>query len=386
MPDFKPIPSFDLKRNYARVEGEIKEALDRVLSSAQFILGPEVTEFEREAAGYLGSKRAVSCASGTDALMLALMALGIKQGDEVITTPFSFFATASCITRVGATPVFADVEPASFNISMERVAEAITPKTRAFIPVHLFGQMCGLEKITDILREKDIALVEDCAQAFGAHRMSGAEPLRAGVWGVEGCFSFFPTKNLGAFGDAGMIASSSDALSDSLAGLRVHGSTSAYLHERIGINSRMDAVQAAILRVRLKYIETWTEERREIARRYGLLFAERGLDDRVLLPVEMPGNRHTYHQYVIRAARRDELQRFLMGRGIATRVYYPLALHLQPCFAGLGYSAGDFPVAERLTEEALALPMFPELTGGEQERVVESVAEFYGEMPGHIAD
>jgi dTDP-4-amino-4,6-dideoxygalactose transaminase len=382
MPDFKPIPSFDLKRNYARVEGEIKEAVGRVLSSTQFILGPEVAEFEREAAGYLGSKRAVSCASGTDALVLALMALDIKQGDEVITTPFSFFATASCITRVGATPVFADVEPDSFNVSMERVAEAITPRTKAFIPVHLFGQMCEMEKITDVLREKDIAVVEDCAQAFGAHRMKGSEPLRAGVWGVEGCFSFFPTKNLGAFGDAGMITSSSDAISDSLARLRVHGSTSTYLHEGIGINSRMDALQAAILRVRLRYIETWTEERREIARRYGLLFAERGLDDHVQLPAEIPGNRHTYHQYVVRAARRDELLRFLAGRGITARVYYPLALHLQPCFASLGHSAGDFPAAERLTEEALALPMFPELTGEEQERVVENVAEFYGEMPG----
>ncbi|MDR3076234.1 MAG: DegT/DnrJ/EryC1/StrS family aminotransferase [Synergistaceae bacterium] len=372
------IPSFDLKRNYARVEGEIKEALNRVLSSTHFILGPEVAEFEREVSGYLEAHRAVSAASGTDALLLALMALGIKPGDEVITTPFSFFATVSCITRMGAKAVFADVEPDSYNISMERVREAVTPRTKAFIPVHLFGQMCGLEDIDDVLRERGIALVEDCAQAFGAHRMRGGEIVRAGVWGELGAFSFFPTKNLGAFGDAGMVTCSTDALGDRVAKLRVHGSTSSYLHEEIGINSRLDAMQAAILRVRLRHIEAWTEERREAARRYGLLFAERGLEGRVTLPAVTDGNRHTYHQYVIRASRRDELQKFLADKGVTTRVYYPLSLHMQPCFAYLGYKKGDFPVSERLTEEVLALPMFPELTMDEQERTVDAIAGFYG--------
>ncbi|MDR1134236.1 MAG: DegT/DnrJ/EryC1/StrS family aminotransferase [Synergistaceae bacterium] len=371
------IPSFDLKRNYARVEGEIKESLDRVLSSTQFILGPEVAAFEDEAAGYLEARRAVSAASGTDALLLALMALDVKPGDEVITTPFSFFATASCISRLGAKIVFADVEPDSFNISMDRVREAANERTKAFIPVHLFGQMCPLEDITEFMNSRNIAVVEDCAQAFGAHRTRGGAIARAGVWGEMGCFSFFPTKNLGAFGDAGMVSCASDAMADRVAKLRVHGSTSSYLHDEIGINSRMDAIQAAILRVRLRHIETWTEERRDAARRYNLLFAEHDLYGHVTPPAVTEGNRHTYHQYVVRAERRDELHAFMSGRGIATRVYYPLALHLQPCFAYLGYGKGDFPAAEKLTEEVLALPIFPELTMLEQERVVEAMAEFY---------
>ncbi|MDR1966832.1 MAG: DegT/DnrJ/EryC1/StrS family aminotransferase [Synergistaceae bacterium] len=373
----EPIPSFDLKRNYARVEEEIEEAVDKVLSSTQFIMGPEVQGFEREAAGYLETERAVSCASGTDALILALMALDLKAGDEVITTPFSFFATASCITRLGAKPVFADVEPKSYNISMDSVRDAVTPRTRAVIPVHLFGQMCKLEEAADFLAERNIAMVEDCAQAFAAHRRRGSGIVRAGTWGELGCFSFFPTKNLGAFGDAGMVASQSDTLADRVASLRVHGSPSSYFHGEVGINSRMDAIQAAILRVRLRHVETWTEERREAARRYGLLFAERGLLGHVSLPEETAGNRHTYHQYVVRVPRRDELQKFLAERGIASRVYYPLALHLQPCFSYLGYEKGALPVAEKLTEEVLALPMFPELTTEEQERVVAGIAEFF---------
>ena len=371
------IPSFDLKRNYAKIEVEIKEALDRVLSSAQFILGPEVSAFESDANAYLEAHRSVSVASGTDALILALMALGIKPGDAVITTPFSFFATAGCIARIGATPVFADVEPDSYNISMTLAREAITSRTKAFLPVHLFGQMCRLEEISGFLRERGIAMVEDCAQAFGAHRMCESKIKRAGVWGEMGAFSFFPTKNLGAFGDAGMVTCSTDELGDKVACLRVHGSTSSYLHEEIGMNSRMDTLQAAILRVRLRHIEIWTEERRDVARRYGLLFAEQGLAEFVKTPAVTEGNRHTFHQYVIRASRRDELQKFLAERGVTTRVYYPLALHLQPCFAYLGHKKGDFPVTEKLTEEALALPMFPELLVAEQERVVSVIAEFY---------
>jgi dTDP-4-amino-4,6-dideoxygalactose transaminase len=371
------IPSFDLKRNYKRVEDEIKEALDRVLSSTQFILGPEVAEFEREAAAYLETERAVSCASGTDALLLALMSLGAGPGDEVVTTPFSFFATASCITRVGAKPVFADVEPESFNISMDRVKEAVTPRTKAFIPVHLFGQMCKLEEISDFMAERNVAVAEDCAQAFAAHRTRGGAIVRAGAWGDLGCFSFFPTKNLGAFGDAGMVTCKTAEAADRISRLRVHGSASSYLHEEVGINSRMDAIQAAILRTRLRHVETWTEERREAARIYKLLFAERDLIGRIKIPEETPLNRHTYHQYVIRVPRRDELQKFLASEGITSRVYYPLPLHLQPCFSYLGYKKGDFPVAESLTEEVLALPMFPELTPGEQERVVGAIARFY---------
>ena len=371
------IPSFDLRRNYARVEDEIKEALDKALASTQFILGPEVLAFENEVNAYLEAYRSVSVASGTDALILALTAFDIKPGDEVITTPFSFFATASCIARLGATPVFADVEPDTQNISMTLAREAVTEKTRAFLPVHIFGQMCPLEEISSFLLERGIAMLEDCAQSFGAHRMWENKIMRAGVWGELGAFSFFPTKNLGAFGDAGMVTCATDEFGDKVARLRVHGSTAAYLHEEIGMNSRMDTLQAAILRVRLRHIETWIEERRDAARRYGLLFAERELREFVTLPAEADGNRHTYHQYVIRAARRDELQKFLAERGVTTRVYYPLALHLQPCFAYLGHKKGDFPIAERLTEEALALPMFPELTMAEQERVVTAITEFY---------
>jgi dTDP-4-amino-4,6-dideoxygalactose transaminase len=377
MPDYETIPSFDLKRNYARVGSEIKEALDRVLSSTRFVMGPEVESFEKEAAGYLEARRAVTVASGTDALLLALMAIGVKPGDEVITTPFSFFATVSCITRLGARPVFADVEPDSYNLSMERVREAVTPRTKAFIPVHLFGQMCRLEEIAGELESKNIALAEDCAQAFGAHRTRGGAIARAGTWGELGCFSFFPTKNLGAFGDAGMVTCRSDELADKVAMLRLHGSASSYLHDEVGINSRMDALQAAILRVRLRHVETWTEERAEAARRYSLLFAERGLGEHIVPPAVTEGNRHTYHQYVIRASRRDELQKFLASKGVTTRVYYPMSLHLQPCFAYLGHKKGDFPVSEKLSEEVLALPMFPELTESEQERVADGIAEFY---------
>lgn len=371
------LPSFDLKRNYARVESEIKEAIERVLASQHFILGPEVAAFEDEVQRYLEVPHAVSCASGTDALVLALMAAGIGPGDEVITTPFSFFATVSCITRCGARPVFADADPVTYNIRMDAVKAAITPRTKAVIPVHLFGQLCRVEEIADVLQEKNIALIEDCAQAFGAHRLCGGRIVRAGGWGGYGCFSFFPTKNLGAYGDAGMVTCFSEPDCGKLTRLRVHGSAAAYTHEEVGINSRLDAMQAAILRVRLRHIETWIEERREVARRYELLLAERGLLDKLQIPAEDAGNRHTYHQYVVRAEGRDELMRFLAGKGIVTRVYYPLPLHLQPCFASLGHKQGSMPVSEKLTEDVLALPIFPELLMEEQERVADGIAEFY---------
>ena len=371
------IPSFDLKRNYARVEDEIKAALAGVLASQHFILGPEVAAFEREVAGYLEVPHAITCASGTDALLLTLMALGIGPGDEVITTPFTFFATASCITRLGAKPVFVDVEPDTYNIDVTRVAAAITPRTKAFIPVHVFGQLCRLEEVVDLLDEKGVALVEDCAQAIGAHRMRDGRIVKSGAWGGLGCFSFFPTKNLGAYGDAGMTTCFDDSAARELAKLRVHGATTTYIHEEVGINSRMDAMQAAILRVRLRHLEEWIEERREVARRYKLLFAEHQLQGEITIPVEERGNRHTYHQYVVKASRRDELQKFLAERGIVTRVYYPLSLHMQPCFASAGYKKGDMPVSEKLCEEVLALPMFPELYAEEQERIVGEIARFY---------
>lgn len=372
------IPSFDLRRNYAGVRGEILEAVSRVLDSQQFIMGEDVAAFEEEVSLYLGAKHAITCASGTDALLLAMMTLDLRPGDEVITTPFSFFATASCIARAGARPVFADVSPDTFNVLPDRVADAITDRTRAFIPVHLFGQAVLFDEIAPLLASKGITVVEDCAQAFGSHSIVGGSVRRAGTAGAIGCFSFFPTKNLGAYGDAGMLSTDDDATADRLRLLRLHGAKSTYLHEEIGLNSRMDSIQAAILRVRLRHIEEWTEQRREAAGRYDLLFAQQDLCDVVQLPAETPNVRHTYHQYTIRAKDRDGLQRYLAEHGIVSRVYYPVPLHLQPCFAELGYKKGSMPNAERICEEVLSLPMFPELTEAEQSRVVRAIADFYG--------
>lgn len=374
------IPSSDLTRNYARVKEEVKAALDRVLDSQCFILGSEVAGFEREMEAYLETPGAIGCASGTDALMLAMMSLDLRPGDEVITTPFSFFATASCIARAGGTPVFADVEPDSYNLSMEAVLEKITPRTRAVLPVHIFGQSCKLELIKDELARRGIVLIEDCAQAIGAHRLLDGKMWRVGAVGEIGALSFFPTKNLGCYGDGGMVTVNvKDGTAERIKRLRVHGAGSDYFHDEIGINSRLDAMQAAILRVRLRHLEEWTEERRAVAERYMLLFGELGLLDVITPPVEQPGNRHVYHQYVVRVReRRDELSSYLAERGIATRIYYPLSLHEQKCFSGLGYRHGDLPVSESLTGQVLALPIFPELLPEEQVKVAEGIAGFYG--------
>ena len=372
-----PLPSFDLSRNWNRVRDETLAAINVVLEGQHFILGAEVEALEKDLAAYLGVTFTVGCASGTDALLLALMALDLGPGDEVITTPFSFFATASCITRLGATPVFADVNPESFNIDPQEVLRKITPRTRAVIPVHLFGQMARVEEFASQLVEQGISIVEDCAQAIGATRIVKGKIQRAGGMGELGCFSFFPTKNLGCFGDGGMISISSERLSKRLRSLRAHGSGEQYFHDEIGLNSRLDELQAAILRVRLRHLETWNEERRLVAERYRILFAEHDLGEWVTPPLEEKGNRHIYHQYVLRCRSRDLLKEHLAGRGITTRVYYPLSLHLQPCFSYLGYARSDMPVSESLTEEVLALPIFPELEPGEQERVVQAISDFY---------
>ena len=371
------LPILDLKRSYAGIKDEIRLALERVLESQAFILGGEVRVFEEHVESYLEKGRAVGCASGTDALILALMALNVGPGDEVVTTPYSFFATASCITRLGARPVFADIDPSTYNIDLDDAVAKFSPKTKAFLPVHLFGQMVPLEKITDLCRERGIFVVEDAAQAFGSWRKAGGEIVRAGVMGDVGCYSFFPTKNLGAYGDAGMVVAVEPEIGQRLEKLRVHGAGTTYLHDEVGLNSRLDAIQAAVLDVKFRYLEEWNMERRVLADRYRMFFEMRNLGRFVTPPMELEGNFHIYHQYVVRVSRRDELMAYLEERGLSTRVYYPLSLHLQQCFAFLGYEEGDFPESERLSRESLALPIFNGLLPEEQERLVEAIAEFY---------
>lgn len=375
----RQLPTLDLKRGYARIKDEIDGAVKDVLESQYFIMGPTVSAFESDVERYLEVPRAIGCASGSDALLLALMALDVKPGDEVITTPYSFFATVSCITRLGATPVFADIDQYSYNVTAESVLSKVTERTKAFIPVHLFGQMVHLEEIQPELEAKGIAVVEDCAQSFGSWREMEGVPVRSGAYGILGCFSFFPTKNLGCCGDGGMVVSRDETIADRVAKLRVHGAGTTYYHDEVGLNSRLDAIQAAILRVKLRHLDKWNEERRAVADRYRALFAEHDLLDVVVPPSEDQGNYHIYHQYVLSVSGdRDGLVEFLGKEGITSRVYYPVSLHLQKCFSFLGYGEGDCPVSERLSRESIALPIFPELTSDEQEWVVSSIAKFYG--------
>lgn len=373
--DKKKVPMLDLRAQHERIGEEVEQAVLAVLRSQKFILGPEVGELEREIAAYCGVKRAVGCASGSDALMLALMALGIGAGDEVITTPFSFFATAGSIVRLGAKVVFVDVEPDSFNINPETVEAAITSRTRAIMPVHLFGQCADMGKVLEAARANGIAVIEDAAQAIGASYDGG----RAGALGDIGAFSFYPSKNLGGAGDGGMLTTDDGEVADRLTWLRAHGAREKYYHERVGVNSRLDSIQAAILRVKLRYLDGWSEDRRENAMDYFRLFEEYGLIDseKVKLPKQCVPGTHVYNQFVIRAVGRDELRRYLREEGIGTEVYYPVPLHLQECFADLGYKAGDMPEAERASEEALAIPIYPELSEEAQEYVVDRIAAFY---------
>ena len=378
------LPIIDLKRSYADIKDEIQEAISRVLDSQSFILGQEVETFEGHVESYLEKGVAVGCASGTDALILALMALDVGPGDEVVTTPYSFFATVSCITRLGAVPVFADIDPKTYNIDLDKAASKFSGKTKAFLPVHLFGQMAPLENISNLCREREIAIVEDAAQTLGSWRRlrknnkyNGEDAIvRAGVMGDIGCYSFFPTKNLGAYGDAGMVVTLDAGIGKRLKKLRVHGAETVYLHDEVGLNSRLDAIQAAILDVKFRYLEEWNAERRIIADRYRMLFAMKNVGELVTLPTELEDNFHIYNQYVIRVSKRDELMNYLEERGLSTRIYYPLPLHLQKCFAFLGYGPGDFPESERLAKESLALPIFNGLLAEEQERVVNAVADF----------
>ncbi len=378
MPQFA-IPLLDLTGQNNRLRDEIHRAIDGVIDSGQFILGPEVEALESEIAAYSGCRFGVGVSSGTDALLVSLMAVGIKPGDEVITSAYSFFATAGGIARLGARPVFIDIERVTLNLNPEGIEEAITDKTRAIIPVHLCGQMADMDPILALAKRYGLYLVEDAAQAIGAEYKG----QRAGSIGHIGCFSFFPSKNLGGFGDSGMVTTNDGDLADRIRLLRNHGHRPKYYNQAIGGNFRMDAIQAAVLRVKLNYLDEWTDARIAHAATYRRLFFDSGLTEaisgpaRVSLPVEHGNGKHIYHLYQIRAVRRDELISWLKQHGIGCEVYYPVPIHLQECFRELGYKLGDLPESERAARETLALPVFPELTDSMQRQVVDCIASFY---------
>jgi len=368
------VPLLDLKEQNQLLRPEIEAALARVLDTNAFILGGEVAALEKELAEYCGTKYAIGCASGSDALLLALMALDIQPGDEVITTPYSFFATVSSITRLGAVPVFVDIERDTFNLDVAQIESKITERTKAIEPVHLYGQCANMQALKSISEKRGIPIVEDAAQAIGADENG----VRAGAMSEIGCFSFYPSKNLGGMGDGGFLTTSDDALAKKLNALRVHGSEERYYHRWVGLNSRLDGFQGAVLRVKLPHLEVWTEQRRENAALYRQLFTDAGLTEQIVLPFERPNARHIYNQFVIRVPnRRDELRSYLTEQRIGTDIYYPVPLHLQECFAYLGFREGDLPEAERAALETLALPIYPELRREQQEYVVDRIAEFF---------
>jgi dTDP-4-amino-4,6-dideoxygalactose transaminase len=366
------IPLLDLKAQYSTIRVEIREAIERVVESQRFILGPEVEELEREIAASCNVRFAIGVSSGTDALLAALMAIRIGPQDEVITTAYSFFATAGVIARLGARPVFVDIDPKTSNLDSTKIEKKLTSRTKAIMPVHLFGQCAAMEPIMEVVKGKGIHVIEDAAQAIGSRDNEGRE---AGTIGHIGCFSFFPTKNLGAFGDGGMVITNDDHLAETVRVLRVHGGKPKYHHSLVGGNFRLDALQAAILRVKLKHLTRWTEMRRNNARRYRALFEEMGLSKSVSLSEDSPG--HIYNQFVARFQDRDRLRSFLREKGVEAEIYYPIPLHLQECFKHLGYGTGDFPQAEAAARESLALPFYPEITEEQQRYVTEQIGEFY---------
>ena len=365
------VPLLDLQAQYGPIRDDVLAAMTRVCDSQQFILGREVERLETELASMLGVRFAVGVSSGTDALLVAMMALGIGPGDEVITPTYSFFATAGSVARLGATPVLVDIDPATCNIDPAAVQAAVTPRTRAVVPVHLFGQSADMRPILELARARGIVVVEDAAQAIGATY----EGALVGGLGEVGCFSFFPSKNLGAFGDAGLVTTNDEALAERVRLLRGHGMHPKYYHRFLGGNFRLDALQAAILRVKAPHLAAWTDARRRNADRYRTLFAARGLTG-VGLPIERPGRRHIYNQFVIRVPERDRLRAVLAEEGVGTEIYYPVPFHLQECFAPLGYREGEFPHAEAAARETLALPIYGELTEAQQAHVVEAIARF----------
>lgn len=364
-----PVPLLDLNVQFAAIEEELRAAMERVLVSQHFILGPEVEALEQEVASYSQCAYGIGVSSGTDALLAALMALEIGPGDEVITTPYTFFATAGCIVRLGARPVFVDIDPDSYNIDPAAIEAAITRRTKAILPVHLFGQMAEMEPIMEIAARHGLAVIEDAAQAIGAEYQG----RRAGSIGHLGCFSFFPSKNLGGFGDGGMVVCNDPALADRMRLLRGHGARPKYHHQIVGGNFRLDALQAAVLRVKLRYLDDWTAGRQRNAARYRQMFTTAGVEA-IGLPVDRGVGRHIYNQFVIRLAQRDGLVAHLKARQIGHEVYYPVPMHVQECFVSLGYRAGDFPASEAAARETVAIPIYPELTETQQQFVVNTIA------------
>jgi len=377
------VPMLDLKKQHESIADEVKAAVDEVVGHQRFVNGPELDRFEEAMAGYLGAKHAIGVSSGTDALLVTLMALGVGEGDEIITTPFSFVSAAEVIARLGARPMFADVLPENMLIRPAAVQQLLSSRTRAIIPVHLYGQVCEVGQLIDLSRDRRVPLIEDCAQSLGAR----LDDRAAGTFGLAGTFSFFPSKNLGAWGDGGLVVTDDAALAEKIRLIRNHGSGTRDRYELLGGNFRLDTLQAAVLRIKLAHLDEWLAARRMAARYYGQLFAEAGLSagpnetrhpgHRILLPPVWDDDAHCFNLFVIQAEKRDELKKYLAAKDIDTAVYYTTPLHLQPCFSDLDYRKGDFPVAEEAARKVLALPLFAEITRQQQKRVVEAIAEFY---------
>jgi len=369
------VPLLDLVAQYRGIKDDVLRAVMTVIERQGFIMGPEVAQLENAVAQLSHTKHAIGCASGTDALLLPLRALDLKPGDEVITTPFTFFATAGTVHNTGGTPVFVDIDEATFNISPRAIEAAIGPRTRAILVVHQFGQMAAMEEILPIARRHGLPVIEDAAQSIGARRKVDGQWRLSGELGMAGTLSFFPSKNLGGYGDGGMIVTQDDALAERLRRLRLHGGAKQYFHDEVGYNSRLDTLQAAVLLAKLPHLTEWSRARAAHARRYSEAFAAHPV---ICPPKVDPLNEHIFHQYTIRVPRRNELQAHLKAKGIGNAIYYPLALHLQPCFAHLGYRRGQLPVTEAAMDSVISLPIYPELTLQQQDTVIEAVLEFYG--------
>lgn len=372
------VPLLDLRGQYAKIQDEILPLVTEIMQQQAFILGPHVTQFEADLAQYCQAKHAIGVSSGTDALLLALMALDIGPGDEVITSSYTFFATGGSIARVGATPVFVDIDPVTYNIDPAAIEDALSPRTKAIIPVHLYGQCAEMEPILDIANERGIAVIEDACQAIGSEYRG----QRAGTMGTIGCFSFFPSKNLGGFGDAGAVTTNDDKLAKRMKTLRTHGADADYQHQLVGANFRIDALQAAVLKVKLKYLDAWTTQRQKNAAYFEKAFADVGLAGKFLSLPKKVQSRHIYNQYVVRTPYRDAVMDYLNKNDVATRVYYPVPLHLQKCFESLGYAEGSLPQSEKAAKETMALPIYPELTEAQKETIVATMVDAFHSVTG----